>query len=1118
MEVTAMHLLSFLLVSLGIFALLHFAWIPSVERGVRIDRSMATISRTALLSLLGLLRGVFLIISLTSAAIMLILLLLQATGGSTVSEVSGGINTIQMWRKVLLGFGSTWGMLVTILLILALAIYARRSGRLRMEKAFQKVFDREIERLKQELEAGSLEELPPSNQMMAIQSQMADLLTMYEKIKGTDASNPEIAVYRQKLDQASYLLEQQYLALDFQRRIDMRLNQDEALLPEPRVIWEKIQTFFISRGLLASLSRGTRVIFLVSLLLLVPSITSIYSVKSATVLDSKLVQLNDLRVELSKAEWEKEKDGLGQPSKELTEEDKQTLRQVARLFEETSSSIYQIRPNISMYMMRSTLSREAILTQAAKRSVAAWEQLSSGSKVASLTELERQIVYIPEQALKTRDPITSAGRHLYNELEDIARRVPSFTENLKSGLRSFQKPARVYDISFALINNLVGNVGGSASDELGSLLKGMQFKESYKTIGWVNEAQSRSFLTSLVNGKGLENAIGGVAADVQRTFIGPFELAEYQSVMRTVSDRLPVKDISNKLADYPPGVEAVVEKHVDVSKAIAKVNEIKAHPLSSRGFANADNFADCLAKFSDWFPGQLGADSHTERSKLLASWEAGNNGPVSSPPSRPPTGPNPGGGASIPNVPISRPNFVRARSFAGLRGFSRVGGVLIGRPPEVTDRKADFVDFRWEIKGQEVRMILIKSDGQELRSRLYRLNLAYHALNYAADGRPLAVTMAKAEPMLGEYKIFLHPTLIDTPLGHRIIELDRFEETFENTNAHLYRAWAEANSRVKAHEALYHFAWANRLLILLPELPNFSEKSQYMNALNTIVNNTELKTIAEKAFEEPESLSNPEQSPITVKKEFFDETLVQAIISKAKKGMTPGQFGDAIKALAKVEVADKKDDEEDFNKLARRWMSLPPKFEFWSGVREQEYQLDPASFIVAEGTEIPMPFEFMRQIAFTSEPAFLNSENAESYTDSQPWEFPLLKNLIQDTVLNSVLKEPKSRTILADASEFAMLQRLFRLIFTGQFGEDFPVEKLVAFGEAIKDGAPKSITRTLRWNANPSLYSALLTNNIAEEERHYIEAIWDLRKALGVDTDSEQVLKEREAPLSSLYQ
>jgi hypothetical protein len=53
------------------------------------------------------------------------------------------------------------------------------------------------------------------------------------------------------------------------------------------------------------------------------------------------------------------------------------------------------------------------------------------------------------------------------------------------------------------------------------------------------------------------------------------------------------------------------------------------------------------------------------------------------------------------------------------------------------------------------------------------------ALTYAADGRVTTATITKADP-LNERRILLHPALVDTWLGCRAIQIDRF--VFDSTS------------------------------------------------------------------------------------------------------------------------------------------------------------------------------------------------------------------------------------------------------------------------------------------------------------------------------------------------
>ena len=132
-----LNLWIFTLVSLGLFALIQFVVIPSTENRINIDRTAATVGRSGGLALLGVLRGLFLISTITAGLILVVVLLLQLRGGTTTSEVAAAISSLQAWRVRLLGFGTLWGSGVTAVLILALGIYARRGGKRRMVKIFR---------------------------------------------------------------------------------------------------------------------------------------------------------------------------------------------------------------------------------------------------------------------------------------------------------------------------------------------------------------------------------------------------------------------------------------------------------------------------------------------------------------------------------------------------------------------------------------------------------------------------------------------------------------------------------------------------------------------------------------------------------------------------------------------------------------------------------------------------------------------------------------------------------------------------------------------------------------------------------------------------------------------
>ena len=198
------------------------------------------------------------------------------------------------------------------------------------------------------------------------------------------------------------------------------------------------------------------------------------------------------------------------------------------------------------------------------------------------------------------------------------------------------------------------------------------------------------------------------------------------------------------------------------------------------------------------------------------------------PPKRPPGKRPPGSGPmelTLRTTPSETPapaRVARARSYSGLRGFARVGGVLIGRDPEtgVAVPEIDLIDFRFSISPTPeptLKLEVEHGDGTHVTLGPYDPAIAHFALAYAADGRPTTVTMITAEP-LRDLKILLHPALVDTGLGCRAIRLDQFVDEFGYSDTPVEgpreRAFHEHHGLV----ALFRKAWADRFFVVTQAL------------------------------------------------------------------------------------------------------------------------------------------------------------------------------------------------------------------------------------------------------------------------------------------------------------
>lgn len=111
-----------------------------------------------------------------------------------------------------------------------------------------------------------------------------------------------------------------------------------------------------------------------------------------------------------------------------------------------------------------------------------------------------------------------------------------------------------------------------------------------------------------------------------------------------------------------------------------------------------------------------------------------------------------------------RDAVMRARDYARLSQSPVVGGVLIGRP--AGSGRAEIVDIDWQVCPEGVSLSLRLAEGGKLIALPpYPARLIADALAYAADGRPVTVTILGKE-------VFLHPALINHPLGHTAIAFD----------------------------------------------------------------------------------------------------------------------------------------------------------------------------------------------------------------------------------------------------------------------------------------------------------------------------------------------------------
>jgi hypothetical protein len=149
---------------------------------------------------------------------------------------------------------------------------------------------------------------------------------------------------------------------------------------------------------------------------------------------------------------------------------------------------------------------------------------------------------------------------------------------------------------------------------------------------------------------------------------------------------------------------------------------------------------------------------------------------------------------------------------------------------------------------------------------------------------------------------------------------------------------------------------------------------------------------------------------------------------------------------------------------------------------------------------------------FTSAP----NVDDKNYADTQPWEFPALHDKIYQTVTASIKAVPEKKAIYDAATEFALLQRFFRLGFDGFLGSEFPVEKFASLAADIRTAAAPASSRTLRWNARPGLLEVTTLRNLLSDQEQFSRFKDAIVKKAALEALI-QTLKDFESAIDSVY-
>ncbi len=364
-----------------------------------------------------------------------------------------------------------------------------------------------------------------------------------------------------------------------------------------------------------------------------------------------------------------------------------------------------------------------------------------------------------------------------------------------------------------------------------------------------------------------------------------------------------------------------------------------------------------------------------------------------------------------------------SRSFAGLRGSFRLGGVLIGAEPN-GGGPLDYRDLVWTREGAQFSLALIGRNEARQELGSFSGSIIQQALAYAADGRPTTVTMTSGDlmPML---RVQVHPALVNSEIGCWFVDLDRFvdEATGDWDQRELWES--RVRGQIEAYREAYELAASggsagsrHRLLATTPAF------------------------VIGELFPPGWQLADPAQSLFAHYGDRFDLGLIRQMIECQRVG----DDGEAYRRCIGAYLID----------TARYRDQLGT---VWSGVREREFALTPAAFL----PQAQPPLRFMLQTAFAEQHGCVGGD-CQRQEAVPPWEFPMLADGIERRVHHFVRQSAEREALLARTSAFTLLQRLFRVALRGDLGAHFPRPRLVTLMLETKAADPIRARLTPQWS------------------------------------------------------
>lgn len=1047
-----MPMLPVMLLLAAIYALLTYVALPRIEKKWRASSNYASVGRAGTVAAITTAQSFvkLALIVFVAAFVVLGLLSLIAplAGASALTAVHmrlGGLVEAVRDGKALMG---------NALLVLALAGLAFLSWRIHrrgLRAILEEERNRQLTELYAKRDAGELEAQDPTAEMEVVLKRYAELDFIANNNPTVEGLTPDQV--QEAIAAQMHALAFKFQEMDIERRIDLTaMPLTEA---RPDGWWARLRLMLFSRGTSEGLgwmskNLGRAATVLTCLLMIGVSAPALarYGIQPT------LARLADLQVSRN------EKAALD------------SLRQIARQADEQANASPATPAEQQAYHAAAqhfvnAVARSQAWTQATARLLPDRAELVPVSHATDIVEeasVRQKILEVYSDQLRARFPadsvhpivsdlggVTDAERRRYvDRLGDSrpaaarreyaqavdrtekwvaaqAKASPSFKSWLMDGVAKFHQPATAWDVTSKLLGEgLSRSIAEALPEPTGSDPFARQARGTVRSgLSSAGQRLVQQSFNDFLKAHAGKTSYGAAIGRVEQGLAANWPFRHDEAVLiRNMADRIQADRQKIRLAmnDSAPGL--TVKASAGERKAAQDaVVAIRQHAAASELPGIVSRVEGTLGDFEYHFPAAARSATQAANTAGLAELAqvAGMAGDAASG----------GGGGGSPAG-----NVRGSRNFRMMRASFRAGGVVIGADPALSER-LDFQRFEWRPERGRLRLTMVDGAGRRIELGDFGGAMIQQALAYAADGRQMTVTMTESPLTPGMLRVHLHPALLDTRFGCRIIELDRFTDEAAATGKTPQRVrWEPA---VKDQLTLYAIAAEGKLA-----------EAAEQSGQGTIA------AMASKAFTVLDDVNDPRKSVFAASPTRFDPGLARRLKQCSAR---PGSFADCV-------------GDYSVNSVSYR---MPSGWEVWSGVRERDFELRRSSFAgLANPAASPPPLRFMLQVAFRQDESDCVGGpcEAEQTESSDSWEFPVIAEEIDRQVLGHVKTQAANAAIFAEAAEFTVLQRLFRAALRGQLGTRFERAGLVAMMRDAATTEPIGFLPTAQWHVPRSVAEA----------------------------------------------